>query len=124
MKYNFDYKLNYRENFANKDTSDTIYRKDIIAVFNMDFNVEDDFFKKLSDKVNDIYKELENHIQIVKILNKIEESINLPFKLKSDVLFLYLFRYDLFFLFHKCLQDFNIYAEISNDNLKLLLENI
>ena len=77
MKYNFEYKLNYRENFDNKNqnTSDTLYRKDIIHVFNMqnDFkNNEETFFKKLSDNANEIYKELKNHKQIDNILNKIE----------------------------------------------------
>jgi hypothetical protein len=127
LKYNFDYKLNYRENFDNENTSDTLYRKDIINVFNMkdDFeNNDETFFKKLSDKVNEIYKELKNHQQMDKILNKVEETMKLPFKMEKDVIFLYLFRYDLFYLFHKCLQDFNIYAEITAKNYKLLLENI
>jgi len=133
MKYNFDYKINYRENFDEKsqNTSDTLYRKDIINVFNMknsrsaSFKNNDDiFFKTLSDKVNEIYKELKNHQQIDKILNKLEETMTLPFKMEKDIIFLYLFRYDLFYLFHKCLQDFNIYAEITDDNYKLLLKNI
>jgi len=127
LKYNFEYKLNYRENFDNENTSDTLYRKDIINVFNMqkDFeNNEETFFKNLSDKVNEIYKSLKNHQQIDRILNKVEETMKLPFKVEKDVIFLYLFRYDLFYLFHKCLQDFNIYAEISAKNYKLLLESI
>uniref|UniRef100_A0A6C0FAA8 Uncharacterized protein n=1 Tax=viral metagenome TaxID=1070528 RepID=A0A6C0FAA8_9ZZZZ len=127
LKYNFDYKLNYRENFDNQNTSDTLYRKEIIHVFNMkdDFeNNDETFFKKLSDKVNEIYKELKNHQQIDKILNKVEETLRMPFKMEKDVIFLYLFRYDLFYLFHKCLQDFNIYAEITAKNYKILLENI
>ena len=127
MNYNFEYKLNYRENFDNQNTSDTLYRKDIIHVFNMkdDFeNNDETFFKKLSDKVNEIYKELKNHQQIDKILNKVEETLRMPFKMEKDVIFLYLFRYDLFYLFHKCLQDFNSYSEITAKNYKLLLENI
>ena len=127
MNYNFEYKLNYRENFDNQNTSDTLYRKEIINVFNMqkDFeNNEETFFKNLSDKANEIYKELKNHQQIDKILNKVEETMKLPFKMEKDVIFLYLFRYDLFYLFHKCLQDFNIYAVITAKNYKLLLENI
>lgn len=129
LKYNFNYKLNYRENFDNQNTSDTLYRKDIINVFNMqkdfenNFN-EETFFKKLSDKANEIYKGLKNHQQIDKILKKIEETMKLPFKLDKDVIFIYLFRYDLFYLFHKCLQDFNIYSEITDKNYKLLLESI
>jgi len=87
-------------------------------------NNEETFFKNLSDKVNEIYKSLKNHQQIDRILNKVEETMKLPFKVEKDVIFLYLFRYDLFYLFHKCLQDFNIYAEISAKNYKLLLESI
>lgn len=129
MHYNFEYKLNYRENFDEKsqNTSDTIYRKDIINVFNLkdDFKNDDEiFFKKLSDKVNEIYKELKNHKQIDNILNKIEETLKMPFKMERDMLFVYLFRYDLFYLFHECLKDFNIYAEITSYNYKLILENI
>ena len=130
MHYNFEYKLNYRENFnagKSQNTSDTIYRKDIINVFNLkdDFKNDDEiFFKKLSDKVNEIYKELKNHKQIDNILNKIEETLKIPFKMERDLLFVYLFRYDLFYLFHECLKDFNIYAEITSDNYKLILENI
>ena len=130
MHYNFEYKLNYRENFnagKSQNTSDTIYRKDIINVFNLkdDFKNDDEiFFKKLSDKVNEIYKELKNHKQIDNILNKIEETLKIPFKMERDMLFVYLFRYDLFYLFHECLKDFNIYAEITSDNYKLILENI
>jgi hypothetical protein len=129
LKYNFDYKLNYRENFDNQNTSDTLYRKDIINVFNMQYDFENNFnekifFYKLSDKANEIYKGLKNNQQIDKILNKVEEIMKLPFKLEKDVIFIYLFRYDLFYLFHKCLQDFNIYSEITDKNYKLLLENI
>ena len=127
MKYNFEYNLKYRENFDNENTSDTIYRKDIIHVFNMQAEFKNDdelFFKKLSDNVNEIYKELKNHQQIDKILNKIEESLRMPFKMEKDVIFLYLFRYDLFHLFHKCLQDFNIYSEITAINNNILLKNI
>tara|TARA_B110000967_G_C18856741_1_gene547681 strand:+ start:330 stop:728 length:399 start_codon:yes stop_codon:yes gene_type:complete len=131
LKYKFDYKLTYRENFTTspQNTTDTLYRKDIIEVFNMrpDFinNFDEQiFFKKLSDKANEIYKTLEFHPQLDKILKKIEANTNLPFKLEKDVIFLYLFRYDLFYLFHKCLQDFNIYADITKQNYKLLLKNI
>jgi len=130
MHYNFEYKLNYRENFdagKSQNTSDTIYRKDIINVFNLkdDFKNDDEiFFKKLSDKVNEIYKELKNHKQIDNILNKIEETLKIPFKMERDMLFVYLFRYDLFYLFHECLKDFNIYAEITSKNYKLILESI
>tara|TARA_X000000368_G_scaffold418836_1_gene420267 strand:- start:1614 stop:2012 length:399 start_codon:yes stop_codon:yes gene_type:complete len=131
LKYKFDYKLTYRENFntSPQNTTDTLYRKDIIEVFDMrpDFmnNFDEQiFFKKLSDKANEIYKSLEYHQQLDRILKKIEESVDLPFKLDKDVIFLYLFRYDLFYLFHKCLQDFNIYAEITKENYNLLLKNI
>ena len=82
------------------------------------------FFKKLSNKVNEIYKELKNHPQIHKILNKIEETLKIPFKMENDMLFIYLFRYDLFYLFHECLQDLNIFAEITKVNFNLLLKNI
>tara|TARA_X000000368_G_scaffold178196_1_gene140562 strand:- start:208 stop:492 length:285 start_codon:yes stop_codon:yes gene_type:complete len=87
-------------------------------------NNDETFFKKLSDKANEIYKELKNHQQIDKILTKVEETLRIPFKMEKDVIFLYLFRYDLFYLFHKCLQDFNSYSEITDKNYKLLLENI
>ena len=85
---------------------------------------DSDLVCETDDPENEIYKELKNHQQIDKILNKVEETMKLPFKMEKDVIFLYLFRYDLFYLFHKCLQDFNIYAEITAKNYKLLLENI
>ena len=131
LKYKFDYKLTYGENFdtSPQNTKDTLYRKDIIQVFDMlpDFinNFDEKlFFKKLSNKVNEIYKELKNHPQIHKILNKIEETLKIPFKMENDMLFIYLFRYDLFYLFHECLQDLNIFAEITKVNFNLLLNNI
>ena len=131
LKYKFDYKLTYRENFdtSPQNTTDTLYRKDIIEVFNMrpDFMNNFDeklFFKKLSNKVDEIYKELKNHQQMDKILNKVEETMKLPFKMEKDVIFLYLFRYDLFYLFHKCLQDLNNFDEITKVNFNILLKNI
>ena len=131
LKYKFDYKLTYRENFdtSPQNTNDTLYRKDIIEVFDMlpDFinNFDEKlFFKKLSNKVNEIYKELKNLPQIDKILNKIEETLRIPFKMENDMLFIYLFRYDLFYLFHKCLQDLNNFDEITKVNFNLLLKNI
>jgi hypothetical protein len=120
LKYNFDYKITY-DSATLTDASDTTYRKDIMGVFDMK-QTDDDFFKILSDKVSEIYKELKNHPQIDKILHKLEE--NIPFKMEKSVIFMYLFRYDLFLIFHKCLQDFNIFAEISRENYELLFKNL
>lgn len=121
LKYNFDYKLTYRDNFNENCTekeedieSNTKYRKDIINVFNMqdDYLNDDMFFKIMSNKVNDIYKELKKYRHIEQILSKLKETISLPFELEDDMIFIYLFRFDLFFIFHECLKDYNIYGEI------------
>lgn len=127
MNYNIEYKLTYSIN--DNDINDTFYRKDIINVFYLTefFNneINDElFFKKLSENVYDIYFKYKNNEQILTILNKIKEKLKIPFELENDVLFMYLFRYDLFHHFHNCLIDLNKENTISVPNFQLLMNSI
>ena len=131
MNYNFNYKITYfNESVKFNDSHDTNYRKDIINVFKLNEIFEkkeiDDklFFKNLSDNVHTIYLEYKKHSQILDILKKIEDNLKMPFKLTNDMLFMYLFRFDLFHLFHNCLQDLNKNNNISETNFKLLINSI
>tara|TARA_X000000368_G_scaffold332626_1_gene269786 strand:+ start:153 stop:542 length:390 start_codon:yes stop_codon:yes gene_type:complete len=129
MNYNINYKLTY-DISNNSNTSDTNYRKDIIQVFNVSqfFDAEkiDDglFFKTLSDNVNEIYLKYNENDQIKELLKKINDNLRLPFKLENDTLFMYLFRYDLFYLFHNCLKDLYNDNVISELNFQSLINSI
>ena len=129
MNYNINYKLTY-DISNNSNTSDTNYRKDIIQVFNVSqfFDAEkiDDglFFKTLSDNVNEIYLIYNENDQIKELLKKINDNLRLPFKLENDTLFMYLFRYDLFYLFHNCLKDLYNDNVISGLNFQSLINSI
>ena len=48
----------------------------------------------------------------------------MPFELTNDMLFMYLFRFDLFYIFHKCIVDLNKINVISEPNFKLLIDSI
>ena len=129
MNYNVNYKLNYVID-DNDISQDTIYRKDIVNVFQLnDFfknkNIDDNiFFKQLSDNVNNIYLKYKENHQIKTILNKIKEKLKFPFELENDMLFMYLFRYDIFFYFHNCIIDLHNKNIISEPNFKLLINSI
>ena len=122
--YKFDYKLTY--SIKDEEMNDTFYRKDIIHVFNLTnfFNSEkindELFFKKLSDNVHDMYLKYKEHEQISIILKKIKENLRFPFELTNDMLFMYLFRYDLFYYFHNGLIDLYLGIHFLEHNYKLL----
>lgn len=130
MNYNFDYEITYEKDVYNENSDDTNYRNDIIHVFNLtehfDSEKIDDkaFFKNLSDKVNEVYLHNKNNKQINEFLIKIKEHLRVPFEISDDMLFMYLFRFDLFYLFHRCLIDLHKNNTISDTNFKLLINSI
>jgi hypothetical protein len=130
MTCNLDYTITYfkKESVMN-DSNDTQYREDIIHFFNLKemFDKELDdrlFFKVLSDNAYQIYLNYKHNSQILNILKKIKENLRMPFELTDDALFMYLFRFDLFHLFHKCLVDLNKDNIISEPNFQLLINSI
>ena len=130
MNCNLDYTITYfkKESVMN-DSNDTQYREDIIHFFNLkemfDKELDDQsFFKVLSDNAYQIYLNYKNNSQISDILKKIKENLRMPFELTDDALFMYLFRFDLFHLFHKCLVELNKDNSISEPNFQLLINSI
>jgi hypothetical protein len=128
---NLDYKVTYfKGNSITNDSHDTQYRKDIIHIFNLNHFFKQDkiddrlFFKSLSDNVHTIYLKYKNHSQILNVLNKIKDNLKMPFELTNDMLFMHLFRFDLFYLFHKCLIDLEKNNNITEPNFKLLINSI
>lgn len=130
MNYKFEYELTYEKDVLNNNSDDTNYRNDIIHVFHLTehFNTENindkAFFKNLSDKANDVYLHYKDNNQIKDILVKINENLRIPFEISDDMLFMYLFRFDLFYLFHRCLLDLHKNSIISDTNFKLLINSI
>lgn len=130
MNCNLDYKITYfKKNYIMSDSNDTQYREDIIHFFNLKdmFNEKIDdrvFFKILSDNAYQIYLKYKNNSQILILLKKIKENLKMPFELTDDALFMYLFRFDLFHIFHKCLIDLNKDNNISEPNFQLLMNSI
>ena len=130
MNCNLDYKIKYfkKESIMN-DSNDTQYREDIIHFFNLKdmFNEKIDdrvFFKILSDNAYQIYLNYKSHSQILNILKKIKEKLRMPFELTDDALFMYLFRFDLFHIFHKCLIDLDKTHNITEPNFQSLINSI
>ena len=128
---NYNYKITYFKNDANdaNDANDTNYRKDIINVFNLndmfDSKIDDQlFFKVLSDNAYKIYLDYKDYSQILNILTKLKDNLRMPFELTNDALFMYLFRFDLFHIFYKCLIDLNKDNNISEPNFQLLMNSI
>jgi hypothetical protein len=130
MNFNLDYKITYfKKNYIMSDSNDTQYREDIIHFFNLKdmFNEKIDdrvFFKILSDNAYQIYLKYKHNSQILILLKKIKDNLKMPFELTDDALFMYLFRFDLFHLFHKCLLDLNKDNNISEPNFQLLMNSI
>ena len=130
MNCNLDYTITYfKKDLVMDDSNDTQYREDIIHFFNLkemfDKELDDQsFFKVLSDNAYQIYLNYKNNSQISDILKKIKENLRMPFELTDDALFMYLFRFDLFHLFHKCLVELNKDNSISEPNFQLLINSI
>lgn len=136
--YNIHYNLKYTDidienispsDFDLLDKYDQTYREDLILLFKLGVTLalSQDLNKILdtcSKCIFSLYKKWSEHEQIIEILNKLKNTILLPFDITDDALFVYLFSCDYLKFFHKCVKDLYLDDIISVDNFDNLINKI
>tara|TARA_B100000963_G_C22640877_1_gene680548 strand:- start:7625 stop:8149 length:525 start_codon:yes stop_codon:yes gene_type:complete len=136
--YNINYELKYKnidiknispDDFDSLDSYDQTYREDLVLLFKLGIQLalSQDLNKILdtcSKCIYSLYKKWSEHEQIIEILNKLKDTILLPFEITDDALFVYLFSCDYLEFFHECIKDLYYNNIISADNLDNLINKI
>ena len=136
--YNISYDLKYKNidiknispnDFDSLDNYDQTYREDLVLLFKLGIQLalSQDLNKILdtcSKSIFNIYQKWSKHEQIIELLNKLKETILLPFEISDDALFVYLFSCDYLEYFHECIKDLHYHNKISDTNFNNLINKI
>ena len=122
-EYNYLHNVTYdKPNFLG-DEEDIQYKKDFLDVFYLD-NYEEKKIEKTSSEVFNRYKD---NVQLQSIFSNFKENQkSIPFELSNETIFCFLFSFDYFCYFHRCLGELYIYEKISDatlDNLINIIKN-
>ena len=113
--YNYDIEINY--NHIEDDLQNREYQKQLLKVFSTDNgNIL---------KINQIQCQLYQHYKSNESLNEILDYFKnnqriIPLELSLETCFVFLFSFDFFYHFHKCLQDLKNENNISEVNKEIL----
>ena len=116
----YNYSLNITYQKIQGDSSDTQYRKELLQAFQID--KYDD--KVVMDKTKKIYNLVKVELDKHKIIKRLINKIRIPFELEEINIFMFLFSYTNFYLFHDLLCDFDKYKKFTDENIKRLMEKI
>lgn len=136
--YNISYDLKYKNidiknispnDFDSLDNYDQTYREDLVLLFKLGIQLalSQDLNKILdtcSKSIFYIYQKWHKHEQIIELLNKLKETIILPFEISDDALFVYLFSCDYLEYSHECIKDLHYHNKISDTNFNNLINKI
>ena len=115
--YNSNYTLTYH-NCEDNDIGDTQYRKEFLKVFNL--KEYDD--KELDKAMVILYNKVKDNTSFKNIFEAASKQKHLAWLIRDDLSKLYvLFNFDLFHLFHNCLQDFFKYKDIMEENYNTIM---
>jgi len=119
--YNTKFVCTYNSSDSDSELSNTLYRKDLLQIFNVnDFDFED-HEEEIYDEMCKIFEKIEKNEKFMDCINKAK---NIVFADDPIVGFMILFSYDYLHLTHLCISEFLETNEISTDKIELLLENI
>lgn len=120
--YNYSIDVNY--NHVPENKQDTLYRKLLLDVFNT--GEYDDKILTINKIQCELYKQLKDNKSLIEVLNFFQNNQQLiPLTLHLETCFVFLFSFDFFFIFHKCLQDLdreNIISNVNKENLYFLIK--
>ena len=118
MYYNTEYKLTYFEN-----DSDTLYRKELLDVFNLK---DVDSFDELEKTQNILFNKFKDNILFNEIIkhSKITLQKKIPFELSNNTIFCFLFSFDYFYLVHNIIGDLSNTDNISKNNFDLIINKL
>lgn len=121
--YNTNYEITYDKHMNDDpDIADLYYRRDLLEIFGLD---EDSDFDLLSDRVNLVYKKMEEYIEITPSFKEILEKA--AGKLLSEDIelgFMILHSYDTLYLMHQLNSEFLNTNQINNTLLESIKEKI
>ena len=108
--YNYNHNVCYKHIDGN--AGDTTYRKQLLEACNL---------KEWSDKIIDIhdsiYKKFKDNKEFLSILKKgMDYGFQMPFKLDEKFTMTFLFSFDYYENFHKCLKDLSNNNKITEEN--------
>ena len=120
-EYNYLHKVTYYNPSFLGDQQDIQYKKDFLSVFYLD-NYEE---KKLEKSRSGVFNRYKDNLQIQSIFSNFKENQkSIPFELSNETIFCFLFSFDYFFYFHRCLDELYIYEKISDETLDKLINVI
>lgn len=120
-EYNYLHKVTYDEPAFLGDKQDIQYKKDFLSVFYLDKYEE----KKIEKSRTAVFNRYKHNVQLKSIFSNFKENQkSIPFELSNETIFCFLFSFDYFCYFHRCLDELYIYEKISDDTLDKLINII
>ena len=118
MYYNTEYKLTYFEN-----DDDTLYRKELLDVFNLK---DIDSFDELEKTQNILFNKFKDNTLFNEIIkhSKITLQQKIPLELSNNTIFCFLFSFDYFYLVHNIVGDLSNTNNISKNNFDLIINKL
>jgi hypothetical protein len=114
--YNYNYKVYYKHIRGNE--GDTTYRKHLLKACNLKEWCDTDVI----DIQNSIYEKFKDNEKFTSIFKKgMEYGFQMPFKMDEKITMSFLFSFDYYENFHKCIKDLYNNNKISNDNFKEII---
>lgn len=120
-EYNYLHNVTYNNSSFLGDKQDIQYKKDFLSVFYLD-NYEE---KKIEKVRSEVFNKYKDNCQLKAIFSNFKENHKrFPFDLSNETIFCFLFSFDYFCYFHKCLGELYINKKICDVNLDNLINII
>ena len=120
-EYNYLHNVTYDKSNFLGDQHDIQYKKDFLSVFYLD-NYEE---KKIEKSRSEVFNRYKDNLQLQSIFSNFKENQKrFPFELSNETIFCFLFSFDYFCYFHRCLNELYIYKKINDETLDNLINII
>ena len=113
--YNYDIEINYNQ--FEEDLQNSKYQTQLLNVFSTD----NGNILKINEIQCNLYQHYKSNESLKEILNYFKNNQRIiPLELCLETCFVFLFSFDFFYHFHKCLQDLKNEGSISDENKEIL----
>ena len=120
-EYNYLHNITYDKPEFLGDKQDIQYKKEFLSVFYLNKYEE----KKIEKSRTAVFNRYKHNVQLNYIFNNFKENQKrIPFELSNETIFCFLFSFDYFCYFHRCLSELYVYEKISADTLDKLINII
>lgn len=116
--YNYSLELTYRE--IDGDSGDTKYREEFLTVLDLK-KWEGD---KVENSFTKLYAAIEEELRKYNLIEFVKKHSPFPFRLSDSTTLVVLFSFENFHVFHKCLQDFYINGNFTQENVDSLKKSL